>query len=208
MDCTFLVRERACGSKLESAFQRKRGKILDETEHTLTFLPEGKKKPTKWSKRDVAKSYSPSQKEEAMKPQRKRAKNGDVSNYSPPIYEFEEEEEKEGSENEMPTSSKRGKIESCSSSEITPISTNINSEEAVKRKGEEASQGSVATTSKETKSEKVATTKKMATLVKETKATKTPQNNINTQPRISRKRRATQRYGIDVIMAIKEENKE
>ena len=59
VDSTILVRERARGSKLESAFQKKRGRILDETDHTLTFLPERKKKPTKWSERDMAKSYSP-----------------------------------------------------------------------------------------------------------------------------------------------------
>ena len=44
VDSTILVRERARGSKLESAFQKRR--ILDETELTLTFLPEGKKKAT------------------------------------------------------------------------------------------------------------------------------------------------------------------
>ena len=42
VDSTILVRERARGSKLESAFQKKRGRILDETDHTLTFLPERK----------------------------------------------------------------------------------------------------------------------------------------------------------------------
>ena len=35
-DSTILIKERARGSKLESAFQKKKRRILDETEHMLT----------------------------------------------------------------------------------------------------------------------------------------------------------------------------
>ena len=38
-DSTLLVRERTRGSKLESVFQKRRGKILNETPHTVTFQP-------------------------------------------------------------------------------------------------------------------------------------------------------------------------
>ena len=37
---TVLVRERSRGSKLEGAFERKTGRVLKETEHTISILPE------------------------------------------------------------------------------------------------------------------------------------------------------------------------
>ena len=81
VDSTILVRERVRGSKLEPVFQKKRGKILDESEHTLTFLPEGKKKPTKWSKRDIVKSYTlQPETQEVQKTARKKLRKGDISN--------------------------------------------------------------------------------------------------------------------------------
>ena len=40
-------------------FSEKRGRVLEETEHTFIFLPQGKKEATKLSKRDVAKAISP-----------------------------------------------------------------------------------------------------------------------------------------------------
>ena len=51
IDSTILVREKARGSKWEPAFSKKRGRVLEETEHTITFLPKGKKKATKIAKR-------------------------------------------------------------------------------------------------------------------------------------------------------------
>ena len=137
---------------------------------------------------------SPLGEEEALNSARKRVKRGDVSIYSPPIAELDGEE---ASDTGMPISHKRVETESLSSSEITPISTNMNSEAAENSTGEEASQINVAAKSKETKLEKVTTPKKLAIPGKETKAAKTPQNNTSTQSRVSRKRRATQRYGID-----------
>ena len=105
VDSTILVRERVRGSKLEPVFQTKRGRILDESEHNLTFLPEGKKKPTKWSKRDIAKSYTVQpEMQEVQKPAKKKLRKGDISNYSPPKYDIEEEG---ASDVEMPSSHKR-----------------------------------------------------------------------------------------------------
>ena len=43
-DSTILVRERARGSKLEPAFSKRRGRVPEETEYTITFLPQGKRR--------------------------------------------------------------------------------------------------------------------------------------------------------------------
>ena len=53
-DSTFLVRERARGSKFESVFCRRHGQSLDEFIYTLPFLQTGKATPRLPSKRDVA----------------------------------------------------------------------------------------------------------------------------------------------------------
>ena len=150
----------------------------------------------------MAKSYSLPLEKETVEPARKSTKRGDVGNYSPPIVESEGEE---ASDMEIPSSYERVEIESGSSSEITTIPTNTNSE-ATENNTEEASEVSEAEKPKETKLETVTTPKKVAIPEKETKAAKTPPNNNNLQPRVSRKRRATQRNGIDVVMAINEES--
>ena len=38
-DSTFMVRERARGTKLEGAFKQVKGTIVDQSENTLTMLP-------------------------------------------------------------------------------------------------------------------------------------------------------------------------
>ena len=43
-NCTSLVSERARGSKLESVFSKKRGRVLEETQNTISVLPQGEKK--------------------------------------------------------------------------------------------------------------------------------------------------------------------
>ena len=55
IDSTVLVRERSRGSKLEGAFERKTGRVLKETELTISILPEASKKVKMYSKRDIAK---------------------------------------------------------------------------------------------------------------------------------------------------------
>ena len=44
LDSTVLVRERSRGSKLEGEFERKTGRVLKESEHTIIILPEASKK--------------------------------------------------------------------------------------------------------------------------------------------------------------------
>ena len=56
LDPTVLVRELARGFKLGSLFDRKAAKVIKETAHTITALPENSTKPKVYSKRDVASS--------------------------------------------------------------------------------------------------------------------------------------------------------
>ena len=44
-DSTILVRERVCGSKLESAFRKQRGRMINETNRTLSLWPSSKAAP-------------------------------------------------------------------------------------------------------------------------------------------------------------------
>ena len=52
-DSTILLRERVRGSKLEGAYKKREGKLLDQSEHTITFLPAGSNQKTVISKRDL-----------------------------------------------------------------------------------------------------------------------------------------------------------
>ena len=53
-DSTILVRERVRGSKLESAYKKRKGKLLDQSEYTITFLAAGTNQKTIISKRELA----------------------------------------------------------------------------------------------------------------------------------------------------------
>ena len=66
MDTAILVRERAKGSKLESTFAKKTGKIVNETDHTVSILLESSQPVKTFSKRDIA-SASGTQKEKSRK---------------------------------------------------------------------------------------------------------------------------------------------
>ena len=50
-DSTILVKERTRGSKLEGIYQKKKGLLLEQSNHTLTFLSSGRTKKTIISKR-------------------------------------------------------------------------------------------------------------------------------------------------------------
>ena len=53
-DSTIIVRERARGAKLEGAYKKRKGDLLEQSNHKiLTFLPAGGTQSTKISKRDV-----------------------------------------------------------------------------------------------------------------------------------------------------------
>ena len=86
LNSTVLVRERSRGSKLEGAFERKTGRILKESEHTMTILPEASKKEKISSKRDIAK-LSKEQKKIIDTLKRKRVVLDTSSNDEEPIKE-------------------------------------------------------------------------------------------------------------------------
>ena len=72
LDSTVLVRERSRGSKLEQSFSKKTGKVIQETAHTITIVPETSGAPKTLSKRDVAVATT-EQKQKLPKSGRKRA---------------------------------------------------------------------------------------------------------------------------------------
>ena len=52
-DSTIMVRQKSRGSKLEGAFKKWKGILLENSNHTITFLPSGRTQSTIISKRDV-----------------------------------------------------------------------------------------------------------------------------------------------------------
>ena len=81
-DSTILVRERTKGSKLESTFARKTGKVLRETDHTIAILPENTKRPKIFSKRDIASTSTEQTK--VLKNVGRRVQINDTSSSSEP----------------------------------------------------------------------------------------------------------------------------
>ena len=55
-DSTILVRERVRGTKLEAPFKKVKGKVVEQTDHTITVKQSSSKMSTTYSKRDVANS--------------------------------------------------------------------------------------------------------------------------------------------------------
>ena len=55
-DSTILVRERSGGTKLEGAFKKRKGVVLEQSNHAIMFLPAGKKQPTIISIREIGKT--------------------------------------------------------------------------------------------------------------------------------------------------------
>ena len=78
-DSTILVRERVRGKKLEGAFEKVKGNIINETENTLKILPKTGKSFTV-SKRDVAKTPAKDETTTKEKEDKERKNaNGDQS---------------------------------------------------------------------------------------------------------------------------------
>ena len=76
LDSTVLVRERASGTKLQGAFDKKSGRKIKEAAHTITLLPEGSKKPKIYAKRDldVATKEQKEKKRNTNEPDKKKKK--------------------------------------------------------------------------------------------------------------------------------------
>ena len=60
-DSTILVRERVRGSQLEGAYKKRKGTLLSQSEHSITFLPAGKTKATILSNRDEGRYHADDQ---------------------------------------------------------------------------------------------------------------------------------------------------
>ena len=70
---TILVQERSRATKLEGAFKKRRGVLLEQSNHTVTFVLAGKKQTTITSERDIGNTP-----EMANKPKRQQNKIGDT----------------------------------------------------------------------------------------------------------------------------------
>ena len=71
LDSTILVRERAKGPKIEPTFAKKPGKIINETNHTVSILHGSTQLVKTFLKRDIA-STSSTQKEKIKKTARRK----------------------------------------------------------------------------------------------------------------------------------------
>ena len=82
-DSTILVRERerVRGTKLESAFKRIRGQVVNQSENTITIVPKASKKEIIYSKRDVATGSSGQNVQKGQK-ERKEAKWSNIPSTS------------------------------------------------------------------------------------------------------------------------------
>ena len=57
-DSAIVVRERARGTKLEGLYKKRKGVQLENSKHTITFLPAGRTQSTIISKRDIGQNAS------------------------------------------------------------------------------------------------------------------------------------------------------
>ena len=118
-DSTILVRERARGSKLEGSFKKRKGVLLEQSNHTITFLPAGSNNPSVLSKRDIGYSNEdqPCCSKEADK--RKQTKIAE-----PPTT------------NELPTTSEQANRNETSSQSLPPDAEVERAHEPIKRQNE------------------------------------------------------------------------
>ena len=126
VDSAIMVRERRRGSKLESQFRRRAGKIVKETAHIITFLPKDGKKEIVYSKRDVVKT----------KPQKKRTTANPKDEQIGPSTSWNETEE--SSEDETYVVSEETMDEESTS---TPTDTTITKNVDHTAESEEESRG-------------------------------------------------------------------
>ena len=194
IDSTILVRKRTKGSKLEGQYKRKAGEVIKETERTITFLPKKSEKEVILSKRYVAKDTA------------EKEKAGTSRQRESPEWPTEEET----SDDETYI---RPESEDDEETTITSNSENVITEEeedstAKIEEEERPAEKNEAEEKKKTEPEKTSNPKRMENPREKTEEKKkamkatmewTPAN--NKEPR---KRRPTQRYGIDVVMQVEE----
>ena len=76
-DSTILDRERVRGTKVEAPFKKGKGKVVEQTDHTITLKQSSSKMSTTYSKRDVANSTELTKKVKVPN-EKKVAKSGSV----------------------------------------------------------------------------------------------------------------------------------
>ena len=202
-----MVRERTRGSKLEGQFRKRTGKIVKETAHTITFLPKDGKREIIYSKRDVAKT----------KPQKKKTPAQSRNEQAGPSTNWSATDE--SSEDETYVVSEETKDEESNS---TPTDTTIteNMEDTAESEEERESRpetnetnGEEMTIPQETAIPQEMPRHQEVVIPAENKAPgkgkKAVKASVSWAPpqRESRRRRPTERYGVDVVMKIDEENK-
>ena len=107
-DSTILVRERVRGTKLEAPFKKVKGKVVEQTDHTITVKQSSSKMSTTYSKRDVANSTELTKKIKVPK-EKKVAKSGS-----------EPKSSEQSGKGKRPKR-KRQAIEGCSNSDMIPL---------------------------------------------------------------------------------------
>ena len=159
--------------------------MLEETDHKISLLPQGKKKATKLAKRDVARAHTPPEEGSPMKKTKEQQKT----------IETAMAEEMSDYEPAFPMSRE--------SREITPIETNIESDREIP--SVEASNYDEEHCCSKTKQHEE--TRNTSTKVKEAKVAE-PAETSFPREKTSRRRPPTQRYGIDLVMAVEDRKEE
>ena len=183
LDSTVLVRERAKGSKLESLFDKKAAKVIEESAHTITVLPQKSTKPKIYSKRDIARS-SAEQREKFNRAEEKKRKRVIYDSSSSEGAEEKRAQKKKKTKGQTPEMAIE--FEEVDSPQIIDIaSSSVNSE---KQPAPE----------KAIKTEMVQNPTIQPIEGKSATPGKTPKRALE------RKRVATKRFGIDVMQVEKE----
>ena len=199
-----MVRERTGGSKLEGKFKKKVGKVVKESPHTITFLPKHAKKEVIYSKRGVAK---PNLSKENPK-EKKEEKAGPSTSWK--ILEGSSEDE-----TYVPTEEEETPTSAATSSHT--VQSDIAEEEATEGAVAEAEETAAI-------QEKAVNQETPARQEEEDPGTQAPKEKEETTPlqspkqckrkavkasvewtppeRKTRRRRPTERYGINVIMQV------
>ena len=197
VDSTILVRERTKGSKLEGQYKRKIGKVIKESAHTITFLPKNSKKEVVYAKRDVAKASETKPAEE------QKAGCSKIDN------ETGELEESSDDETYKPPEDTEDEETVTTDNTSEEMETTATMETADNQK--EAQPAEKANPPETTKIQEMGSAAEGATKDEKSPKKKAVQASVewsNVKRREPRKRRPTERYGIDVIMNVTEEQAE
>ena len=197
VDSTTLVRERTKGSKLEGQYKRKTGKVIKESAHFITFLPKNSTKEVVYAKRDVDKASETKLAEEQKagcskidNETEELEESSDDETYRPP--EDTEDEETVTTDNTSWEMETTATMETVENQEEAQPAEKTNPPEMIKiQETGSAAEGA-------TKEERSPKKKAVQASVEWSKV----------KLREPRKRRPTERYGIDVIMNVTDEQAE